>query len=83
MIRQIEPDKLKECMFNTYCELPMGIIIMNIKQEIVEVNDIVLELSGYGREELIGKQCQKTLCPALKGNCPGSSPKELVNRDKK
>ena len=83
MIRQIEPSKLKECMFKTYCELPIGIIIMNIKQEIVEVNDIVLELSGYRREELIGKQCHKTLCPALKGNCPVLHQHKDIDRSEK
>ncbi|MFO8061523.1 MAG: PAS domain S-box protein [bacterium] len=82
-IKQNEPSELKECMFKTYCELPIGIIIMNSEQQIVEINDIALELSGYRRDELIGKKCHKTLCPALEDNCPVLHQHKDIDRSEK
>jgi PAS domain S-box-containing protein len=38
--------------------------------EIIDINNAALKLIGYSRDEVIGKVCNKFVCPAQVGKCP-------------
>jgi PAS domain S-box-containing protein len=50
--------------------LPVGMsLIDTATQEIVDVNSAALLMTGYSREELVGKHCCQSLCSTKNGGC--------------
>ena len=48
-----------------------GIIVLDGNtHEIIDINNAALKLIGYSRDEVIGKVCNKFVCPAQVGKCP-------------
>ena len=48
-----------------------GIIVIDGKtHEIVDVNSATLKITGYSRDQIVGKICHKLVCPAQTGKCP-------------
>jgi len=50
--------------------LPEGLFLVDEGQCLVEVNPALLRLTGYSREEMLGKVCHSFVCPRKQGNCP-------------
>jgi len=50
--------------------LPEGLFLVDESHNMVEVNPALLRLTGYSREEMIGKTCHNFVCPRMKGSCP-------------
>ncbi len=50
---------------------PCGIMLVDAQtRQIVKVNENACKISGYDKDELIGKICTTCLCPAQKNSCP-------------
>lgn len=52
-----------------YSNLPGGSFTLNESHRIEDVNDLLCQLTGFRRDELIGQPC-RVICPAEKGTCP-------------
>jgi PAS domain S-box-containing protein/putative nucleotidyltransferase with HDIG domain len=65
--------------------LPFGIIVINAEdRRIRHANNSALEMAGYkSMEELAGKFCHQTLCPAAEGQCPMLDLGEQVDRSER
>jgi len=51
--------------------LPAGVYLVDVSsQEIVDINPAALAMTGYDRDELVGKQCCENFCPKENGKCP-------------
>lgn len=51
--------------------ISVGILLVDPERRtIVEINDFALEMSGWTRDEAVGKVCHNVCCPAEKDNCP-------------
>ncbi len=62
-----EETKLK-VIFNS---VQTGIVVIDPQtHQIVDVNPVAAELIGEARENIIGEQCHRFICPAEKGRCP-------------
>ncbi|MBN1589520.1 MAG: PAS domain-containing sensor histidine kinase [Pirellulales bacterium] len=70
--------------------VPLGIVIISKDKRIRRVNHAALSMIGYNAgEEIIGKTCHETLCPADRKKCPildlgqavDNSERILVRRD--
>jgi PAS domain S-box-containing protein len=46
------------------------IVIETATRKIVEVNEMALKLIGLPKEEVVGLDCHRFVCPANKGKCP-------------
>jgi PAS domain S-box-containing protein len=64
--------KENEARLRTVLEsVQTGIMIVDAEtHRILEVNDAVLEMSGYARHEIVGNQCACLLSPPEDGKCP-------------
>ncbi len=48
-----------------------GVLLVDASTHaIVDINPAGLQMTGYSREEIIGKKCFQLLCPSEEGNCP-------------
>lgn len=48
-----------------------GIIVIDGKtHEIVDVNSATLQITGYSRDQIVGRKCHKLVCPFQTGKCP-------------
>ena len=48
-----------------------GIVIIDPEtRRIVDVNPVALEMIGAPRDEVVGAECHKFICPAERGRCP-------------
>lgn len=51
--------------------LPVGIVIVDYNtRKILDVNPQALAMFGCSLEHLIGKQCNRVICPSETGSCP-------------
>jgi len=85
--------RLKESLENTetiLSKLPVGAVMIGMDKKIIRINETALKMSGYSSEdEIVGKFCHTTLCPAQKDNCPildqghtvDNSEKSLVHKN--
>ena len=66
--------RLKETLKNTEAiisKLPVGAVIVGMDKKVIRINETALIMSGYASEdEIVGKICNQTLCPANKDDCP-------------
>ncbi len=61
----------RERLKNILDSVHIGIIIADVETREVEyANPAILEMMELGKDELIGKNCQKLICPGAKGKCP-------------
>ena len=49
---------------------PVGMMIVNLNKEIVDINAAALAIIDRKRGEVIGHICHQFICPAPKGQCP-------------
>lgn len=72
--RKVESERLAESEKRLKIimdSMPAGLFLVDAKtQQIVDVNVAMLAMTGYNREDLVGKHCCERLCPAEKGSCP-------------
>ena len=59
----------EEKWHSLFTNLPGGSFTVNSEYIIEEVNDVVCQLTGYAREELVGKTCG-VICPKGPHHCP-------------
>ncbi len=51
--------------------LPVGILSLGYDKKVRSANKAALEMLGYDtKEDIVGKSCYETFCPANKGACP-------------
>ena len=61
-----------------------GIFIIDPEtHRIVDANPVALETIGVGRDQAIGAECHKFICPADKGACPVTDLKQTVDRSER
>jgi PAS domain S-box-containing protein len=64
--------------------LHAGIMIIDPQSHrIVEVNRAAAEMIGAGKEQIIGAQCHRYVCPAEKGKCPVTDLKQTVDNSER
>lgn len=69
--KQKELTEYSDYISKIYESIPVGIVLIDTEKRTIEkINDAGLETMGYKREELIGKVCNHTFCPALVDKCP-------------
>ena len=73
-------------------KMPLGVILVGEDKIIQYVNDAAVEMAGFDSpEELVGKCCHETLCPADADRCPilqlgqtmDNSQRVLITKDKR
>jgi PAS domain S-box-containing protein len=66
--------RLKESLESTetiLSKLTVGTVIIDMDKKVIRINETALKMSGYfSEDEIVGKLCHTTLCPAQKDNCP-------------
>jgi PAS domain S-box-containing protein len=61
-----------------------GIVIIDPEgHRIVEANSVALEAIGLPREQVVGVQCHKFICPADAGRCPVTDLGDTVNNSER
>jgi diguanylate cyclase (GGDEF)-like protein/PAS domain S-box-containing protein len=61
-----------------------GVMIIDVeKHTIADINMAAANLIGAKREEIIGKECHKYVCPAEKGKCPITDLNQIVDRSER
>ncbi len=66
-----EISEANEYITKLYDSVPVGIVLIDSEtRKIVNINSSGLNTLGYKREEIIGKHCNFSFCPALIGKCP-------------
>ncbi|MCE5341497.1 MAG: PAS domain S-box protein [Planctomycetaceae bacterium] len=50
--------------------MPFGVLVVGKDKIIRRVNNAVMKLTGFDKEELVGSLCHRTLCPAEINKCP-------------
>jgi PAS domain S-box-containing protein len=61
-----------------------GIFIIDPEtHRIVDANPVALETIGVGRDQAIGAECHKFICPAEKGACPVTDLGQTVDRSER
>jgi two-component system sensor kinase FixL len=61
-----------------------GVVIVDAEtHEIVDSNPLAAELIGLPKEEIIGKVCNKFICPAEVGKCPISNLGQTVDQSER
>ena len=61
-----------------------GIFIIDPEtHRIVDANPVALETIGVGRDQVIGAECHKFICPAEKGACPVTDLRQTVDHSER
>ena len=61
-----------------------GIVIIDPEtHRIVDVNPVALELIGAPRDQVVGAECHKFICPAERGRCPVSDLGQTVDNSER
>ena len=61
-----------------------GVVVIDVeKYTIVDINMAAANLIGAPKEEIIGKECHKYICPAERGKCPITDLKQIVDRSER
>ncbi len=50
--------------------MPIGVMVISRDKRIRRVNDTALRMMGAAREDVVGKICYQSMCPAQEGQCP-------------
>ncbi|MEA3265417.1 MAG: PAS domain S-box protein [Candidatus Fermentibacteria bacterium] len=50
--------------------LPVGVVLVDGKKHIRQINDRACEVIGRKRDELVGQLCHSAFCPSLVDQCP-------------
>ncbi|MDP8253958.1 MAG: ATP-binding protein [Candidatus Kaelpia aquatica] len=73
---RIEKDKLNVILDSTLA----GIVLIDAQtHKIVEVNPMAVQMIGAPKEDIVGKACNKFICPAEVGKCPITDLDQGVN----
>ena len=62
---------------------PVGMMIVNLNKEIVDINAAALAIIDRKRGEVIGHICHQFICPAEEGKCPIFDNKETVDHSER
>jgi two-component system, sensor histidine kinase and response regulator len=85
--REIAEIGLKESLENTetiISKLPVGAVMIGKDKKVIRINETALKMSGHASEdEIVGKMCHQTLCPANKDNCPILDQEQVVDNSEK
>jgi len=66
-----EISEASEYITKLYDSVPVGIVLIDAEtRKIVNINSSGLNTLGYNRDELVGKHCNFSFCPALVNKCP-------------
>ena len=66
-----ELKRSKKSTQNILKKLPLGVVLIGRDKIVRYVNDTALSMAGYASsDELVGKPCHATLCPAQADRCP-------------
>ncbi len=61
-----------------------GVLIIDAKTHVIErANSKALEMFGDTEEKVIGKECQRFVCPAEKGRCPVTDLGQVIDRSER
>jgi two-component system, sensor histidine kinase and response regulator len=77
-------EKLKQSLETTekiIDNAPIGMIIIGKDKVIQQINKAALAITGYNsKKELIGHNCNKSICPANIGQCPILDMGQIINK---
>lgn len=81
--------KSREVLQEMIDAMPFGVVVIGEDKKIKRANITARQLTGYSENELVGKLCHQTLCPADVNNCPildlnqviDHSERKLITRD--
>ncbi len=57
-------------MQKVFDALPAGLVLVDKNRIVRELNLSALELTGFSKEDCVGKKCNCSFCPSLDGKCP-------------
>jgi len=61
-----------------------GVMVIDVENHtIAEINEAAANLIGVKREDIIGKECHRYICPAEKGKCPIIDLNQIVDRSER
>ena len=61
-----------------------GVMVIDVENHtIADINEAAANLIGVKREDIIGKECHKYVCPAEKGKCPITDLNQIVDRSER
>jgi PAS domain S-box-containing protein len=70
-LKQKDLEESNEYISTLYESIPVGIVLIEAQsREIRNINDSGLAILGYEKNELIGKVCHFSFCPAFVNKCP-------------
>ncbi len=83
MSQSLKQDKLeKEELFDLIVEnFPVGLIIVNLNEEILEFNPAAEKITGFKKEEVVGKNCHQAL-PGIPCHLQDVGKAAVTNREK-
>ncbi|MBW2568977.1 MAG: response regulator [Deltaproteobacteria bacterium] len=62
---------------------PFGIMLINSKKRIIEINRAALDILGREKKDVFGKICHEFICPAEKDECPIFDRGEEINNSER
>jgi PAS domain S-box-containing protein len=65
-----EIQKSRQVLLQIIDSMPFGVMVIGTDKIIRRANSTAQRLSGYSEDELVGKLCHETLCPADDDACP-------------
>ncbi|MDA3885068.1 MAG: ATP-binding protein [Candidatus Delongbacteria bacterium] len=69
--RELELENLNKYVSILYDLTPVGIVLVKVKSMVItQINKTALKLIGITKDDIIGKICHESFCPALDGSCP-------------
>ncbi|MCK4658020.1 MAG: PhnD/SsuA/transferrin family substrate-binding protein [Phycisphaerae bacterium] len=70
----------RECLQTILDTVPVGIVIIEPESHtIVNANSTALEMIGVPKEQVVGRVCHKSICPADVGHCPVTDLGQEIN----
>jgi PAS domain S-box-containing protein len=76
-----ETEKYQKTIFSA---IQTGLIIIDTNtHDIIDLNDVAAQLIGTSKDEIIGKNCHKYICPAENGKCPITDLKQSLDHSER
>ncbi len=76
--------KSRQNLMTTINSIPFGVMVVGKDKKIKRINDAAVKMAGFdSKDELLGKLCHKTLCPAQVNNCPVLDAKQPIDHSEK
>ncbi|WP_051261089.1 PAS domain S-box protein [Desulfovibrio inopinatus] len=71
ILKSNEVEDHKNFLHQLFNSISAGVLIIDQEtREIVDINGFALKITGFSKEDLLGRKCHKLTCPSEENNCP-------------